>query len=148
MRINRLNLLCYGKFTDRSISLPQSKQDFHLIIGPNEAGKSTVRSAILDLFFGIEARSAYNFLHEYPDMKLGALIQQEENSLEFQRTKATKQSLFDLQDTPLLNDALQPFLGVTDRGYFDQMFGLNHDKLVTGGNEILNASNDMLLNAW
>ncbi len=143
MRINRLNLLRYGKFTDRSISLPRSKQDFHLIIGPNEAGKSTVRSAILDLFFGIETRSAYNFLHEYPNMKLGALIQQEENSLEFQRTKATKQSLFDLQDTPLLNDALQPFLGVTDRGYFDQMFGLNHDKLVTGGNEILNASNDI-----
>lgn len=88
MRINRIDLLRYGKFTDRSISLPQSNQDFHLIIGPNEAGKSTIRSAILDLFFGIETRSAYNFLHEYPDMRLGALIQQETNSLEFQRIKA------------------------------------------------------------
>lgn len=143
MRINRIDLLRYGKFTDRSISLPQSNQDFHLIIGPNEAGKSTIRSAILDLFFGIETRSAYNFLHEYPDMRLGALIQQETNSLEFQRIKAIKQSLFDLQDSPLSNDTLQTFLGVTDRGYFDQMFGLNHDKLVTGGNEILNESNDI-----
>lgn len=143
MRINRLDLLRYGKFTDHSISLPQSNQDFHLIIGPNEAGKSTIRSAILDLFFGIETRSAYNFLHEYPDMRLGALIQQETNSLEFQRTKATKQSLFDLQGKSLSNEALHSFLGVTDRGYFDQMFGLNHDKLVTGGNEILNESNDI-----
>ncbi len=143
MRINRLDLLRYGKFTDRSIFLPQSNQDFHLIIGPNEAGKSTIRSAILDLFFGVENRSAYNFLHEYPDMKLGALIQQETNSLEFQRTKATKQSLFDIQGKSLSNEALHSFLGVTDRGYFDQMFGLNHDKLVTGGNEILNESSDI-----
>ena len=123
MRINRLDLLRYGKFTDHSISLPQSNQDFHLIIGPNEAGKSTIRSAILDLLFGIETRSAYNFLHEYPDMRLGALIQQETNLLEFQRTKASKQSLFDLQGKPLTNEALHSFLGVTDRGYFDHMFG-------------------------
>lgn len=66
MRINRLDLLRYGKFTDRSIFLPQSNQDFHLIIGPNEAGKSTIRSAILDLFFGVENRSAYNFYTNIP----------------------------------------------------------------------------------
>ncbi len=143
MRINRLDLLCYGKFTEHSLSLPQSDRDFHLIVGPNEAGKSTIRSAILDIFFGIETRSAYNFLHEYPDMKLAAHIQQGENSLEFQRTKANKQSLFDWQGTPLSNEVLQTFLGVTDRGYFDQMFGLNHDRLVTGGNEILNESSDI-----
>ncbi len=143
MRINRLDLFRYGKFTDRSISLPQSDQDFHLIIGPNEAGKSTIRSAILDLFFGIEKYSTYSFLHEYPEMKLGALIQQENNSLYFQRTKATKQPLLDADGAPLSYEVLRQFLGATDRGYFDQMFGLNHEKLVTGGNEILNASNDI-----
>lgn len=143
MRINRLDLLRYGKFTNRSVSLPQSDQDFHLIIGPNEAGKSTIRSAILDLLFGIEARSTYNFLHEYPDMKLGALIEHENHLLDFQRTKATKQSLFDIHDVPLSPDVLRSFLGATDRGYFDQMFGLNHEKLITGGNEILNSSNNI-----
>ena len=143
MRINRLDLLYYGKFTERSISLPQSDHDFHLICGPNEAGKSTIRSAILDLFFGIETRSTYNFLHEYPNMKLGALIEQDGNLLDFQRTKAAKQSLFDAQGEPCSQDVLRPFLGTADRGYFDQMFGLNHEKLVAGGNEILDSSKDV-----
>lgn len=143
MRINRLDLLYYGKFTERSISLPQFDHDFHLICGPNEAGKSTIRSAILDLFFGIETRSTYNFLHEYPNMKLGALIEQDGSLFDFQRSKATKQSLFDAEGAPLSQDVLRPFLGTINRGYFDQMFGLNHEKLVVGGNEILDASKDV-----
>ena len=62
MRFDRLDLIKYGKFTDRSISFPVAEHDFHLIVGPNEAGKSTLRSAILDLLFGIETRSPYNFI--------------------------------------------------------------------------------------
>src|SRR5665647_2951131 len=75
MRITRFDLLRYGKFTDKSVSLPRADKDFHLIIGPNEAGKSTLRSAIQDLLFGIETRSRYNFLHVYNEMRLGALIE-------------------------------------------------------------------------
>jgi uncharacterized protein YhaN len=47
MRISRLDLLRYGKFTEKSVSLPKAEKDFHLIVGPNEAGKSTLRNAIL-----------------------------------------------------------------------------------------------------
>lgn len=143
MRISRLDLLRYGKFTDHSVLLPRSRQDFHLIVGPNEAGKSTLRNAILDLFFGIETRSSYNFLHPHSEMKLGALIEQKDQSLDFYRVKARKQSLFNVSGTPLTQDALNEFLGAADRIFFDQMFGLNHEKLVTGGNEILHAANDM-----
>ncbi|MDP1558317.1 MAG: AAA family ATPase [Nitrosomonas sp.] len=143
MRICRLDLLRYGKFTDHAISLPQSKRDFHLIIGPNEAGKSTLRSAILDLFFGIETHSSYNFLHPHSEMKLGALIEHEGQSLDFYRIKARKQALFSVSGVALAQDVLNDFLGTTDRTFFDQMFGLNHDKLVAGGNEILHAANDM-----
>src|SRR4030066_146244 len=75
MRITRLDLLRYGKFTDKSVSLPGATKDFHLIVGPNEAGKSTLRSAIQDLLFGIETRSRYNFLHPHSEMRLGALIE-------------------------------------------------------------------------
>ncbi len=39
--------------------------DFHLIYGPNEAGKSTLFSGFLDLVFGIERSSPYGFLHPY-----------------------------------------------------------------------------------
>ncbi len=60
MRISRFDLLRYGKFTDKSIVLPPAVQDFHLIIGPNEAGKATLRNALQDLVLGMETRSRYN----------------------------------------------------------------------------------------
>jgi len=41
MRFQRLDLIKYGKFSNRSVDFPAAKQDFHLIVGPNEAGKST-----------------------------------------------------------------------------------------------------------
>ena len=46
MRIRELKLIRYGKFTDRTLALPPGSRDIHLIVGPNEAGKSTVRTAI------------------------------------------------------------------------------------------------------
>ena len=143
MRIARFDLLRYGKFTDKSISLPSTTKDFHLIIGPNEAGKSTLRSAIQDLLFGIETRSRYNFLHPHSEMRLGALIEQGDSKLDFIRTKARTKTLQTASSAPLPDNALTPFLGPIDRGFFDQMFGLNHERLVTGGQEILSASNDI-----
>jgi uncharacterized protein YhaN len=144
MRITRLDLLRYGKFTDKSVSLPRAAQDFHLIIGPNEAGKSTLRNAIQDLLFGIETRSRYNFLHPHSEMRLGALIEQGDSQLDFIRTKARTKTLRAAgAGGPLPDNALTSFLGPIDRVFFDQMFGLNHERLVTGGQEILSASNDI-----
>ena len=57
MRLARLDLLRYGRFTDRILELPGQEQDFHMVVGPNEAGKSTALSAIEDLLFGIPSRS-------------------------------------------------------------------------------------------
>ena len=37
MRIRELNLIRYGKFTDRRVELPHGAQDIHVIVGPNEA---------------------------------------------------------------------------------------------------------------
>lgn len=143
MRITRLDLLRFGKFTDKTISLPASNRDFHLIVGPNEAGKSTLRSAIQDLLFGIETRSRYNFLHAHTEMRLGALIQQGSLELDFVRIKARTKTLQRPDGTALLEDALAPFLGSVDRVFFDHMFGLNHDRLVKGGQDILSSSNNL-----
>lgn len=143
MRITRLDLLRYGKFTDKSVTLPADRKDFHLIIGPNEAGKSTLRDAIQDLLFGIETRSRYNFLHPHSEMRLGALIEHGDNKLDFVRTKARSKTLQNSAGAPLSDNALMPFLGQIDRSFFDQMFGLNHERLVAGGQEILSASNDI-----
>ncbi|MBK8762413.1 MAG: AAA family ATPase [Sulfuritalea sp.] len=142
MRIDQLELSRYGKFTARPIAMPQAARDFHLIVGPNEAGKSTIRDAILDLLFGIETRSAYDFLHPKAEMCISGKITHSGSSLEFQRVKKTR-SLLDPKGATLADNSLAAFLGTADRSFFDQMFGLDHDRLVKGGNEILKASNDI-----
>lgn len=143
MRFHRLDLIKYGKFSDRSVEFPAAKQDFHLIVGPNEAGKSTLRSAIVDLLFGIPTRSLLSFLHPLNELRLGAYISNISGTLEFHRAKAQKQTLRSPLDAVLSNTALTPFLGTADRNFFDQMFGLDHTRLVSGGNSILNAENDV-----
>ncbi|ATG92551.1 YhaN family protein [Methylomonas koyamae] len=143
MRFHRLDLIKYGKFSDRSVEFPVAKQDFHLIVGPNEAGKSTLRAAIVDLLFGIPPRSVHSFLHPLNELRLGAYIGNAAGTLDFQRAKAQKQTLRSPGDAILSDTALTPFLGTADRSFFDQMFGLDHTRLVNGGNSILNAENDV-----
>lgn len=78
MRLRRLDLTRHGKFTDKSIdfgSTPSDGPDLHIVFGLNEAGKSTALSGFLDLLFGIEERSRYNFLHEYGSMRVGGVLQ-------------------------------------------------------------------------
>lgn len=144
MRLQQLQLIRYGKFTDVEVSLPKTDHDFHFIVGPNEAGKSTVRTAIAELLFGFPARSgAMAFLHPQPDLRLGAQLADGVNLLDFQRVKANKNTLRTPTDAPLSDDSLIPFLAGADREFFEHMFGLDHAHLVRGGQSILDASKDV-----
>lgn len=141
--MDRIDLIRYGKFTDRSIAFPNSEKDFHLIVGKNEAGKSTFREAILDLLYGFPKISPYAFLHPYTDLRLGGLLEHGVQSSVFIRTKGNKNTLLNQSEKVLPDSALVPFLGATDREFFSQMFGLSHERLVSGGASILSASNDL-----
>lgn len=143
MRINRLDLIRYGKFTDRMVDFPLAERDFHVIVGANEAGKSTIRSAIQDLLYGIPKNTAHGFLHSMPDMRLGGIIQHGQDSLEFHRSKGNSKTLRSVADGALPDGTLGAFLGTSDREFFTKMFGLDHTRLVAGGHSILSASDDL-----
>ena len=145
MRIDKLEFLKYGKFTDKTIELPQAEMDFHLVVGSNEAGKSTLRSAIVDLLYGIPNKKTvpYAFLHPMNELRLGATLRQGDQQLSFHRTKGAKQTVRSPADQPLADAALAPYLGTSDRAFFEQMFGLNHQRLVDGGHNILSAGSDI-----
>ena len=147
MRLTHLDLIRYGRFTDRRIDLQLAERDFHCILGPNEAGKSTTRSAISDLLFGIPARTRLAFLHAMPDLRLGAGLMDGRQpggaTLEVQRVKGNKQTLRDCADKPLPDNALAPFIGNADGDFFNQMFSLDHARLVQGGRSILSASDNL-----
>ncbi|NRT58032.1 ATP-binding protein [Sphaerotilus uruguayifluvii] len=144
MRIQQLNIIRYGKFTDAEVVLPSAAHDFHFIVGPNEAGKSTVRRAISELLYGFPMRSAaMAFLHPQPDLRLGAQLSDGARAIEFHRTKGNKNTLRTPDGAVLPDEALAVFLGASDRDFFEQMFGLDHAQLVRGGQTILDASKDV-----
>lgn len=143
MRLRKLDLLAYGRFTTQPIEFPAVLPDFHFIVGPNEAGKSTARDAIVDLLFGIGGQSPYNFLHPYATMRLAAVIEQGGERIEFHRTKRNRQPIRDAADNPLPDTLLGPFLGGADRAFFERMFALDHRRLDQGGTEILQAKDDV-----
>ena len=62
MRFDSVGLLRYGHFTDRTLAFPAAQaHDFQLIVGHNEAGKSTLRAALRDLLFGIPMTTPMSF---------------------------------------------------------------------------------------
>lgn len=141
MKIHRLDLTAYGIFTDLQLDL--SPPGLHVVVGPNEAGKSTVLSAISDLLFGIHPRTQYGFLHDNPSLTLGARLADDEQALEIVRRKRNKQPILTPEGKPLDQETLDAFLRGVDRDFFETMFGLSHRRLQEGGQEILQGKGDL-----
>ena len=147
MRLLRLDLLRYGRFTGVSLDLPRPdcQPDFHVLFGLNEAGKSTALLAIEDLLFGIPRNTPLNFLHANSDMRVGAVLQNARETLEVRRRKGNRDTLLTPGETPIPmgERALAPFLAGANRSFVNRMFSLDHERLRDGGREILEAQDDI-----
>jgi len=149
MRIRELKLIRYGKFTDRTVALPSRDRDIHLIVGPNEAGKSTFRTSIGDWLFGIPMRTPLAFLHPMPELRVGGILERRAGGktaaeqIAFHRTKGNKNTLRTPEDASLQEAALQPWQGGLQAQAFNRMYALDHETLVEGGAGILSASDDI-----
>lgn len=142
MRINEINLIAYGKFTDHKLQFPKATRDCHVIIGPNEAGKSTVRSAITELLFGIERQSPLGFKHPQSDLRVSGVLQAEAGNLAFIRTKQQK-SLRSMSDESLPDTYLDAVLGSLTEETFAQLHCLDHERLLKGGQGIIDPRNSV-----
>jgi uncharacterized protein YhaN len=146
MRLDRLDLVRYGKFTDRSLDFgvaEPGKPDFHLVYGPNEAGKSTLFSAYLDLLFGIEKSSAYGFLHAYGLMRVGGRLSIGAERHEAYRLKRNQASLVSADDRPLPDTLFASVLGGMDRNAYRTMFSLDDESIEKGGEDILKSEGEL-----
>ena len=146
MRLRRLTLARYGKFTDRSIDFgerPGAGPDMHIVYGPNEAGKSTALAGYLDLLFGIEPQSRYGFLHPYDTMRLGGLLELSVGPRDLVRIKRPAPTLRDAGGALVQEALVQGDLGGLDRNAYRAMFSLDDDTLEAGGNSILAANGEV-----
>ncbi len=151
MKLARLYLKAYGAFSDRHLDFSDGA-NFHVIYGPNEAGKSTTLRALTGLLFGIEDRTADNFVHQYPQLRVGAtLITEQGARLSVMRRKARKQTLFaldeatgtELTDQPLSDESLSQMLGGLDEALYHSLFGLDMEGLTQGSEALLTGKGEI-----
>ncbi len=111
-----LYLKAYGSFSEHGLDLA-GPPDFHVIYGPNEAGKSTTLRAFTALLFGIEERTSDRLCPPRPPPADRCdLDNREWERLAVMRRKGRKRTLFALDETrneertdqPLAEDATEP----------------------------------------
>ena len=63
----------YGAFTDRTLEL-RADARLHVVLGANEAGKTSALCAIGDLLFGFGKTMGFGFLHDETTLRIGARL--------------------------------------------------------------------------
>jgi len=139
MKILEVKLLAFGPFTDKPLKLDAGQEGFHIVYGPNEAGKSSALRALRQMLYGIPERSLDDFIHPYAKIRIGGVLRRSDGTvLELIRRKGRIHTLRAPDDETLINEShLQTFLGGVDADLFATMFGIDHADLVSGGHEII-----------
>ena len=145
MKILRLDLRAFGPFSNVSLDLSAGNEGFHLVYGPNEAGKSSALRALRNLLYGIPANTSDNFVHDNRSLRIAAtLVRRDKKQLEIVRRKGNKGTLLPPDEkAPLDDSALHSFLGGCDQAQFETMFGIDHPGLIAGGQEIIRGQGDI-----
>ncbi|MFC3264873.1 AAA family ATPase [Camelimonas abortus] len=138
MRIERLELTRYGRFTGQTLDFgpPRPGQpDLHVVYGPNEAGKTTLLNAWLDLLYGMAPNTPFAFQHGYDAMRIGARLALAGGAQDFVRVKRARNSLLDAAGHPLPEETLLAAMGGLSRAAYANMFSLDAAALEAGGRE-------------
>jgi uncharacterized protein YhaN len=139
MKILKLNLTAFGPFTDAVLDFSSGREGLNLVYGPNEAGKSSSLRALVQLLYGIPVRSPDSFIHPYGRLRIGGTLRRSDGQvLEIIRRKAQSNTLRGPDDADVIPESrLAAFLGGVDEGHFTTLFGIDHERLVRGGEDII-----------
>jgi uncharacterized protein YhaN len=137
MRIDRLDLIAFGNFTD--VVLDLSAVGLQIVYGPNEAGKTTARAAVSNLLYGFDLRTTYAFIHPMNKLQIGALLRAgDASTLEVVRYKRNKEPLVEAgSNRPVSASEWAGLLQGVSRSDFESMFTLGWDELVRGTAELV-----------
>ncbi|KLU02666.1 DNA double-strand break repair Rad50 ATPase [Rhodopirellula islandica] len=151
MIIERLDLIAFGHITNRSLDLSAGPNRFHLVVGPNESGKSTSLRAISSWLFGMATRADDAFLHPAAKLRVGGRLttlssdgSAPERVLECIRRRGRKNTLRGADDqAEIAESELAQMLGGVDEATFRSRFGLSHEELLLGGEQILRGEGEL-----
>lgn len=139
MRIERIDLLSFGHFVDTTVDLDHPAGGLRFVVGPNEAGKSTLRAALRTGLFGFDGRhsvgrpSAASKLALHLTCGDGAALEVVRHGLGVARDGAGQ---------PIAPNELERWVTMT-REAFDRLCYLGHDELRRYGHELLQSGAEL-----
>ena len=142
MRLSKLELLAYGPF--RGLTLDFSAPGIHVVLGRNEAGKSTTLRAITGLLYGIDAKTPDAHVHKNADLRIGGVLEDAEGKrVRVVRRKGNANTLLDDREQPIDEGVMKRLLGGVSKETFVHAFGLDHDTLEAGARALLEGKGDL-----
>lgn len=143
MRIAQLKYTRFGHFTDFALNLPLGDSDFHIILGANEAGKSTMVEGWLNLLYGIPRKTSYAFRHERSTLEISATLEDDGRSQSLTRLPTNNQNLVDADGHALPEAVLTGLLRGVGEDAYRHLYCLDDDTIEKGGDDILASKGDL-----
>ena len=137
MRIERLEIERWGHFSDFALDLFPAGGGLCLLVGENEAGKTTLREALRALLFGIPESSPFSFRFAPATLALrGSLVLGDGQQVEVRRRRGRGNTLtgkFAKSGLEFDEAELRARLRHPSEDLFINVFGFSQEELARGG---------------
>lgn len=145
MRIQRISLDFFGRFTDKAFDFGKADgpSDFHIIYGPNEAGKTTIMEGYLRLLYSFPLREPYGFQHQRANLQVSGILEIDGEARNFIRLPSRSGNLHGDAGATLPETAIASHLGGLSLEDYRSLLCLNDETIEKGGDDIANARGDI-----
>ncbi|WP_417607269.1 AAA family ATPase [Primorskyibacter flagellatus] len=146
IRLRRLDLDLFGQFSGKSYDFGPRREgasDFHLIHGPNEAGKTTTMEGFLRLLYGFPLREPYAFQHDRKTLRISGVLDLGDTETELTRLPTRNANLVDAQGKALPEQVLAAHLGGLGLDDYRNLLCLDDETIERGGEGIASAKGDI-----
>ncbi len=142
MRFLELRLIAFGGF--EGLTLDLSAPGLHVVLGRNEAGKSTTLRALTHVLYGVPERTPDAYRFPMANLRIGARLLGEDGTvLDVVRKKGRTKTLLDRDDRPIDDAPLRKMLHGVSEELYASSFGLTHAALQRGAQALLDGGGDL-----
>ncbi len=142
MKLQHLDIENFGLFTGHVFDFDDN--GFQLVVGPNEAGKTTLLQLIRELLFGFQIQNPYAFDAHTGEMAATATIELADGArVRFRRRKGRKNVVkgeFETTGDSVDEQSLDRLLGNANAELYQNVFGFSLAELSTGEKSLEHAN--------
>ena len=146
MRLQELGLDFFGHYTGKRFDFGDKLEggsDFHVIYGPNEAGKTTLMEGYLRLLYGFPGQDPYAFKHSRKNLKVSAALNINGALRHMTRLSTRSANLLDDAGAVLPETAISGALAGLSMEDYRQLLCLDDETIEKGGLEIAQSKGDI-----